>query len=455
MKKVIDLIKQGESETLEFKSSFSRDVIETAVAFANTGGGTILVGVSDSGTIIGVTVGEESLQTWTNEIKQNTVPSIIPGIETLCLENKTVVCIRVDEFPVKPVGFKDRYYKRVANSNHRMNLTEMANMHLQSMQLSWDAYPDEQTSVQQLSEEKIDHFLERVRQGGRFTVEGDRDVILEKLGYVKNGNPTHAAVLLFGKNVPPYSLHIGRFKTPSMIIDDRMIRGTLFEAAEEAMQFIISHLKVAFEITGKIERNEIFEYPVSALRELLLNTVVHRDYTSPTDIQIKIFDNAITFFNPGKLYGGLTIEELKTDSYQSRTRNKLIAEAFYLTHDIEKYGSGYLRVRNEIAQYPTMSFDYRESGDGYLVRLEYTEQRTETTPKCSPKSSPKSSPKGSPKTADLILELIRENPKISTTIIGEHLGISKRAVLKQTQTLKKAGCLRYVGPARGGHWDVL
>ncbi len=233
--------------------------------------------------------------------------------------------------------------------------------------------------MQQLSKQKISRFLKRVKQGGRFKAEGEQSAVLEKLGYLKGGVPTHAAVILFGKNDPPYSLHIGRFKTPSMIIDDRMIRGTLFEAAEEAMQFIISHLKVAFEITGKIQRNEIFEYPVSALRELLLNAVVHRDYTSPTDIQIKIFDNAITFFNPGKLYGGLTIEELKTDSYQSRTRNKLIAEAFYLTHDIEKYGSGYLRVRREIAEYPTMTFDYRESGDGYLARLEYSEQRIETS----------------------------------------------------------------------------
>ena len=119
---------------------------------------------------------------------------------------------------------------------------------------------------------------------------------------------------------------------------------------------------------------------MSALRELLLNAVVHRDYTSPTDIQIKIYDNSITFFNPGKLYGGLTVEDLKTDSYQSRTRNKLIAEAFYLTRDIEKYGSGYLRVRNAIAEYPTMKFDYRESGDGYLAYLEYRQQRTKTAP---------------------------------------------------------------------------
>ena len=95
-----------------------------------------------------------------------------------------------------------------------------------------------------------------------------------------------------------------------------------------------------------------------ALRELLLNAVVHRDYTSPVDIQIKIFDNAIIFFNPGKLLGDLTVEKLKSDNYQSRTRNKLVAEAFYLTRDIEKYGSGFIRVRQEIRSYPTMELAY-------------------------------------------------------------------------------------------------
>lgn len=117
-----------------------------------------------------------------------------------------------------------------------------------------------------------------------------------------------------------------------------MIRTTLFEAVEDVMLFILSHIKVAFEFTGELERTEILEYPKPALRELVLNAIVHRDYLSPVDTQIKIFDQSITFFNPGKLYGDLTIEQLKTDHYQSRTRNKLIAEAFYLTKDIEKKG---------------------------------------------------------------------------------------------------------------------
>ncbi|MFH1708456.1 MAG: ATP-binding protein [Planctomycetota bacterium] len=248
-------------------------------------------------------------------------------METVKAGGKDVVAIRVDEFPVKPVACRDRYFKRVAAGNHKLSLTEIANLHMQSLQLSWDAYPEKGTAVRDLDSRKVRSFLARVKAGCRFRWTGDWRSVLGKLGFLNEGRPTHAAMILFGKADPPYSLHIGRFKTAATIIDDRMIRGTLFSVVEAAMQFIVSHLKVAFEITGVIERREIFEYPLPALRELLLNAVVHRDYTSPVDIQIKVFDNAIAFFSPGRLYGDLTVEKLDRDDYQSRTRNKLIAEA--------------------------------------------------------------------------------------------------------------------------------
>lgn len=440
--KVQRLITEGESEVLEFKATFGKDVIETLCAFANHRGGTVLIGVADDGKIIGASCGEESMQIWVNEIKQNTTPSIIPDIEMTPINGKNVVIVRVSEFPIKPVAYRDRYFKRVANSNHRLSLTEIANLHLQSLQLSWDSYPEERATVNDISLGKMEAFLRRVKEGGRFRGEGDWQVVLEKLGYLKNRVPTHAAMLLFGTNDPPYALHIGRFKTASMIIDDRMIRGTLFDVVEDAMKFILSHIKVAFEITGEIQRREIFEYPPAALRELLLNAVVHRDYTSPTDIQIKIFDNAITFFNPGRLYGDLTIEKLKTDSYQSRTRNKLIAEAFYLTRDIEKYGSGYIRVRQEIAVYPTMNFDYEESGDGYFVSVNYREQKTVTTPKTTPK------------TRERLLELIGHNSRVTREELAQQLGISINGVKQHILKLKKEGVLERIGGNRVGSWRI-
>ena len=152
----------------------------------------------------------------------------------------------------------------------------------------------------------------------------------------------------------------------SFIIDERMIRGNLFDVVEETVRFINSHFKVAFEITGvTTQRTEIFEYPIAAVREVVLNSVIHRDYVS----QIKIFDQSIIFYNPGRLYGRVTLDDLKEDSFTSDLRNKLIAEAFYLTKDIEKYGTGFFRVHNEIKEYPTMAFRYHEQGNDLLRNL--------------------------------------------------------------------------------------
>jgi predicted HTH transcriptional regulator len=120
------LIKQGESDVLEFKVSFGKDVIETLCAFANHRGGTVLIGVADDGKIIGASCGEESMQNWVNEIKHNTTPSIIPDIEMTPVNGKNVVIVHMSEFPIKPVAYRDRYFKRVANSNHRLSLTEIA-----------------------------------------------------------------------------------------------------------------------------------------------------------------------------------------------------------------------------------------------------------------------------------------------------------------------------------------
>jgi ATP-dependent DNA helicase RecG len=173
-----------------------------------------------------------------------------------------------------------------------------------------------------------------------------------------------------------------------------MINGNLYDVVTESVQTIIGHLKFAFEITGKTtQRTEIPEYPLDAIREALLNALIHRNYQSPTDVQIKIFDQKITFFNPGGLFGDITEDDLRTNAYRASTRNKQLAEAFYLTHDIEKYGSGFIRIRKAISAYPTMKFDFRNLGDGFLSEFSYAEQKISTKIK-GPEKPEKETEKG-------------------------------------------------------------
>ncbi|GGH32745.1 winged helix-turn-helix transcriptional regulator [Sphingobacterium alkalisoli] len=227
-----------------------------------------------------------------------------------------------------------------------------------------------------------------------------------------------------------------------------MFNGSLFDTIEDAMRYVISQIKVAFEIKGMpTQRTEIFEYPLPALREILLNSLIHRDYMSPVDIQVKIFDNKITFYNPGSLYGGLTLSELKGDDYQAQARNKLIAEAFYLTGDIEKYGSGFLRVRNELSTYPTMKFDFEEKATGFLVTLSYTEQKTSTElPNVSDRLTPNQLK---------ILSAIRSNSRVTYSELAEIVGIAPTNIARNIKKMTDNNIIRRVGSTKRGYWEII
>ena len=484
----------------EFKTSFNDETIEALVAFANTKGGSVYIGVTNKKQIIGVDPGNETIVEWINEIKNKTVPAIIPNVDVIEIDNKNIVVFSVAEYPVKPLCTKGRYYKRVGSSNHLLSPAEIANFTLQSRQLSWDSYPYPGSSFNDLKIEKVKQFIYKVNNAGRFNLPENPEDALAKLGMLDNGVPTNAAMILFSKADLRYNVHIGRFKTQSMIIADKMISGNLFDVVEESMQTIIGHLKFAFEFKGKTtQRTEIPEYPLEAIREILLNTLIHRDYQSPTDVQIKIFDNNISFFNPSGLYGNITIEDLQTDKYRASTRNKQLAEAFYLTKDIEKYGSGFFRIRKNISDYPTMTFEYENTSHGFLSELKYITQKTSLN-----KSNSKADTKGEindgvngeikdgvknnskerfnkekgdikdgvkreikdgvkgeikdgvkiTKNQKYILLLIKENPNITATKLSETVGIKKRNIEKHLTYLKDIGLIERIGSDKTGYWQI-
>ena len=453
-----------ENETIEFKSNFNIATIETLTAFANTKGGSVFIGISDNKKIVGVDLAPESIQQWVNEIKSKTDPSLLVDVTSDEIDGKTIVILSVQEQAIKPVACQGRFHKRIRNSNHLMSALEISNLSLQSLQISWDSFPANNQTIEDLDIEKIDKFISRVNTKGRLSLIGkDRMENLTKLRLLRDGQPTNAAYLLFGKENIGYNVHLGRFKTPSLIIDDRMLNCNLFDAVEETMKYLIGQIKVAYEITGRTtQRTEIFEYPLPALREIVLNTLIHRDYTSPVDVQIKIFDQKITFFSPGGLFDKQTVEALKTDSYQAYTRNKLIAEAFYLVGDIEKYGTGYTRIRKEIKDYPTMTFDFEEMTNAWLVTLSYEKQHI--------------SSKDNENAAENIFERLSErqrliigqlqknaedgtvngmvNGTVNAQKLSDFLGVSLRTIKRELYALQDLGLIRHTGSDKTGSWEL-
>lgn len=174
------------------------------------------------------------------------------------------------------------------------------------------------------------------------------------------------------------TIELGRFQTDTLIKDGATLKTDLFSEVEDVMDFIKKHINKAYIITGRPQREERWDYPLNAIRELVINTIIHRDYTSPVDSIIKVYDDKIELFNPGKLPDGLTITKLLKGDYVSIARNKKIAEAFKSAGLIEKYGSGIKRILNGFKEYGLPTPEFREMSGGFMVTVyNKTEQVTE------------------------------------------------------------------------------
>ena len=443
MQKILSLIKQGESQTVEFKNSFQKEVIETVVAFANTKGGKIFIGVDNNGEITGVAYRKETLKDWVNQIKLNTQPSILVDIEEYEIEGKNIAVIDVKEYPLRPIAFKNRYYKRIKNSNHLMSLDEIANMHWQTINSSWDYYIDDRHDFDDISQENIDYFIDKVEKNFGKTFNEDPFTILKKYELIKGDKLTFGAYLLFTSNNSALTaFQIGRFKTPIDIIDNIDINTNLFAQIDIAIDFIKKHLMTEFIITGEPQRSVKYDYPLKAIREIVINMIVHRDYRDSGNSIIKIFDDRIEFFNPGKLYDDLTIEKLQSGNYSSRTRNRAIARAFKEAGIIERYGSGIARIKDECKRHGILEPKFEEFAHGFRVTL-FKEKL------------PEGINVGINVGINDLYEFIEKNQPIRISHIKEHSNqISTRTLERWIKKLKDESKIEFIGSKKTGGYVI-
>ena len=176
-------------------------------------------------------------------------------------------------------------------------------------------------------------------------------------------------------------------------------------------------------------------YPLPALREVLLNAIVHRSYNDGSDIQIKIFDDKISIFSPGTYYGGISVIDIQTDNYRSSLRNKLVAEGFYLTGSIEKYGSGFIRIRKALQDYPEIDFEIKEVSGGVMVTFA---QRGGVSGGVS----------------DLLV-YVHSHPGQRSSEIVAALNIPQRTIERGLKQLKENGSIEFRGAAKTGGYYYL
>ncbi|MCB4757159.1 MAG: putative DNA binding domain-containing protein [Elusimicrobia bacterium] len=343
MKPINALLRKGESDRVEFKESLDDEALESISAFANSKGGTVLIGVSDKGVVKGIMTGKETLRNWANQIAQATRTHV--HFQRVSVDSKTVIVIRVDESAVKPLPCRGRYFVRVGNSNRQLTEDDITRMVLKKIGASWDEIIEPRATWSDLDPTQIETFRVMCNKKKRRPIperESDKTV-LEKLKLTENGKILRGAILLFGKDpqrfYPSSLVKIGRFRPGNVIADDKEIRGSLFTQVEEIMVYFREHLQTRFEFHGQPARDVIWEYPLEALREAVTNSVCHRDYLDYANTQVRWYDENIVVVNPGELLPPLSPEQLKIN-HVSRPRNRKIAEMFYYAGSIERWGGG-------------------------------------------------------------------------------------------------------------------
>jgi ATP-dependent DNA helicase RecG len=434
-----------ESINVEFKKSFDNEAIEALCAFANTKGGRVIVGIDDRGKAVGIELGKESIQNWINEVKTKTAPSLVPDAEEIRIRGRVVVELSIKEYPVKPVAFKGRYYKRINNSNHLMSTEEVANLHLRTFNVSWDYYPDLEHNLEQLSLPKVRRFISQVNQNNPGRINDDPLRTLKKYELIRKGKLSRACFLLFMKEESLFStIELGRFQSSTIIKDALTVKTDLISEVEAVMEFIRKHLNKEYIFTGKARREERWTYPLEALREIVLNMIIHRDYAKASDSIVKIFDDRIEFYNPGRLLPGLTVKNLLKGDYVSNIRNKQIAKVFKEIGLIEKYGSGIARIIRAFKEYSLRQPVFKEISDGFMVVV-------------FSKSTQKPTQKPTQKT-DLqikIIKAITRDPHITRKELSNELKVSENTLKENLFKLKVKKSIRRIGPDKGGHWEVL
>jgi ATP-dependent DNA helicase RecG len=346
-----------ESATLEFKKIIPENdqIIKAVIGFCNQKGGKLIIGVDANGLIVGISKNDvqKTLEYINKSIFEACSPPIIPLIYMQVIADKTLLIIEVSSGMNKPYyrtseGLEKGTYIRLGRSTLRATSDIIEELKWQSRGYVYDMMPVYHATIQDLNERKILEFLNARKAIKLKTLSQEvlssYHLILEEHTMIY---PSIAGMLLFG-NYPQ------KFFSEAMMICSHFsgvegrnalasidCEGTLFEQFDTAFNFILSKLERSFNIKGP-KREEILEIPQEAIREVLLNAIVHRNYHIKGPIKVAIYDNRIEIFSPGGFPGPINVNNLGMGL--TYIRNTAICKVFREAGYIEKLGSGFLTL---------------------------------------------------------------------------------------------------------------
>ena len=351
----------GEGETLEVKETTGQrvDACETLCAFLNKDGGTVVFGVGKKDKIIGQLVSDKTKRELF-EVFAKFEPAADIDVEWIDVDDthKAIVC-KVERGNMRPYVYNGRPYKRVQSSTTVMSQEEYERMlsERKGFQSDWELEINPDLKLSDLDENEIRKTARMGVAEGRLPESTDvNDIIglLDGFKVRKNGALRNAAAVLFCKEDTDYMqclLRLARFKGKDnqIFIDNKQITGNIFRLIDAGMAFCFNHLSLSGVINGTY-REEHLEVPAKALREALINALVHRLYVKRgSSVSLAIYDDRVEIINPGTFPSNITMAELRAGN-KSEPRNPTIARVMYSRKTVETWGRGIKLILDECAK---------------------------------------------------------------------------------------------------------
>lgn len=360
-----------ETQNIEYKSSWHDDYLKWICGFANAQGGEIYIGKDDNGNVVGIANYKELMDEIPNKIKNNL--GITTEVNLLSEGDMHYIEIIVQPYSV-PISLRGRYYYRSGSVKQELSGASLNEFLLKRAGQTWDDVIEARATFDDIDERTIKIFLRKAEEAGRLPdIDGlSTPELLDKLRLAKNGQLKRAAIVLFGKDpgafYPNMFVKIGKFDDDDFTIRfQEMEEGNIIQVLDKVLRtldhkFLIRN--ISFEGMNRIET---LEYPIPALREMLLNALLHRNYMgAPT--QIRVYDTKMFVWNDGGLPASITLLQLR-QSHSSHPRNPILAGACFLGGFIDSWGSGIMKIIGSCNAAGLPIPELNEKEGGFIVTL--------------------------------------------------------------------------------------
>jgi ATP-dependent DNA helicase RecG len=445
-----------ESEKLEFKKStaeLKEGVISMAAILNKHGGGTLYFGIRNDGTPVGQMVSGKTLRDVSQAISNHLEPTVSPKISEVVIDDKQ--CISVEFAGDDTLYFAyGRAYIRIADEDKVMPPAELKKYVLRQNDIRnpWDGEASKK-SPDSIKVALLKDYLKRAKKAGRidFAYTSKEDA-LTRLDLIKDGKLKNAAAALFC-SVPLLDIQMAIFATTEKLTfnDIKRDTGSVAQMVEIGEQYIRNNIRWRVVLDGSIQRKEIPEIPMDAVREVLINSFCHRDYKSFQNNEVAIYSNRVEIYNPGTFPEGLTPRDFIEGTQQSVKRNPLLAQLMYYVKDIESFGTGLKRI-SDACDAAGVRVEFQMQKLGFTVVFYRPDLSSFTDASISANIGANI---GVNDTQKHILQLMKQNPRISAKVIAAEIGIALRNAEANIRVLKQAGHIKRVGADKNGYWSVI